>query len=185
MYFWVVGLLVILLQRFFFVFFFWFAKSWLLIFDNATDPAAISELLPVAPLNRSRRHHIIVTSRSQQWGAAQVVLDVLTADEARLFVRARLDHLPHCAAEPDTVVDQLAAEVGCLPLALALACACISHSAMPLTMARYTGLLQTAPMRALGEWKGVKPEYPHTVATTWTLSIQQLSDQALAVLGLF
>jgi hypothetical protein len=164
-------------------FFFRVAKGWLLIFDNATDPAAISELLPVAPLKHGRRHHIIVTSRSQQWGAAQIVLDVLSVDEARQFVRARLNHLPHCAAEPDSVVDQLAAEVGRLPLALALACAYISHSAMPLTMARYTGLLQTAPMRALGEWKGVKPEYPHTVATTWTLSIQQLSDQALAVLG--
>jgi hypothetical protein len=155
----------------------------LLSFDNATDPAAISELLPVAPLTHGRWHHIIVTSRSQQWGAVQVVLDVLTADEARQFVRARLDHLPHCAAEPDTVVDQLAAEVGHLPLALALACAYISHSAMPLTMARYTGLLQSEPMHALGGWKGMRPEYPHTVATTWTLSIQQLSDKALAVLG--
>ena len=154
------------------------------MFDNAGEPKSLKDLLPRSPLANRDRHHIILTSQSQHWGRALIPLGKLTPDEARLFVRTRLSTDPHCAAEPDDVVDQLAKEVGHLPLALALACAYIEHSSMPLTIAKYTALLQKAPMDVLGEWKGLPPDYPHTVATTWSLSIQQLSDQALAVLGL-
>ncbi len=157
------------------------------MFDNAGEPVSLKDLLPRSPLANRDRHHLILTSQSRHWGGALIPLGKLTVEEARLFVRTRLSTKPHCAAESDDVVDKLAKEVGHLPLALALACAYIEHfehSVMPLTIAKYTAQLQKAPMDVLGEWKGIPPDYPYTAATTWSLSIQQLSDQALAVLGL-
>jgi hypothetical protein len=38
-------------------------------------------------------------------------------------------------------------------------------------------------MHLLDAWARL-PDYPHTVASVWSLSIQQLSDRALALLGM-
>jgi hypothetical protein len=54
-------------------------SGWLLIFDNAPDPAAAAEFLPVAGGG-----HVLVTSRDPAWhGIAEpVAVDLLTSDEA-------------------------------------------------------------------------------------------------------
>ena len=84
---------------------------WLLVFDNAEDPAAIRQHLPGGP------GHVLITSRNRSWTG------VATPVEIDVFTRAESVHLlTHQATtltgqDADTIADRL----GDLPLAIAQA----------------------------------------------------------------
>jgi tetratricopeptide (TPR) repeat protein len=132
----------------------------LLVFDNATDPAALRPFLPAVGAAR-----VIITSNERSMGAlgADVPVEVFTEQEALAFLAQR-------TGSADTEGARLvAAELGYLPLALAQAAAVVAGQR--LSYGTYLGRL-----RALPVGKVLRPEeagqYPRGVAAAVLLSLE-------------
>ena len=97
--------------------------GWLLIFDNADATADIQPWLPPGPMPPGVPGHVIVTTRRGGFGAmGQVMdLDVIGLADAVRLLRSRVPDLGQETAE------QIAAELGRLPLALEQAAAYLGH----------------------------------------------------------
>jgi tetratricopeptide (TPR) repeat protein len=141
------------------------SSRWLLIFDNAEDPR---DLRPYWP---SGGGHVLVTSRNPVWRgiAATLCLDVLPREEAVAFLRRRLDR-------DDPSFAAAAEALGDLPLALEQAAGYLEET--DIGTAEYLKLLgeRTGDLLALGRPATTE----QTIATTWTLSLQRLREQAPA-----
>lgn len=95
--------------------------SWLLIFDNADNPAMLQEFLPI-----SNRGHILLTTRAQVMGtlAQGVEIEKMGQEEAMLFLLHRSRILPTNAGLSTAPLAELEAaraivqELDGLPLAL-------------------------------------------------------------------
>lgn len=87
--------------------------NWLLVFDNAADPADLRDLLP------GGAGHVLITSRNWNWAelAVSVEVGMLARAESVLLMTSRVPGL----ARADAV--RLSAVLGDLPLALAQAAA--------------------------------------------------------------
>ena len=109
---------------------------WLLVFDNAEDPAALSPYLP------GGTGHVIITSRNPDWGALARPVPVPEFDRAE-SVALLLDRAPGLDA-PDAVAGAL----GDLPLAVAQAAALLGETGW--TAARYLELLADRTDAVLG-----------------------------------
>jgi tetratricopeptide (TPR) repeat protein len=140
---------------------------WLLIFDNATTPHDLAPFRPPAGGG-----HLLVTSRNPAWGAmaTPLAVQVLPRAEAVAFLRARAGR----SDDPDA--EALAEALGDLPLALEQAGAYVeqTHS----TLGGYLKLFKTRAGELLR--LGGPVDYQHTVATTWTLALEQVRAQAAA-----
>ena len=146
-------------------------SDWLLIFDNADDPAVIRGFLP-----SGGGGNVLITSRLRNWtGVARTCpVEELTLQESAEYFRfsTGLDSLS---------VAELAEELGGLPLALAQAAGYIAVKNC--SVARYLELYRLAAQEVLAE--GPRPHgYPETVATTWLLHFRSLSGQAVDLLRL-
>ncbi|MFC8350766.1 FxSxx-COOH system tetratricopeptide repeat protein [Streptomyces sp. NPDC057280] len=88
-------------------------SRWLLIFDNAEDPAALAPFLPGGP------GHVLITSRNPLWTSYAVPVDVdtLSRTESVALLRAQ------GAVLTDADASSIAATLDDLPLALAQAAA--------------------------------------------------------------
>ncbi|MGI5292800.1 tetratricopeptide repeat protein [Nonomuraea polychroma] len=145
------------------------AKAWLaatdqpalLVFDNATDVAAVKAWCPATGATR-----VVITTRNRAFLHAYepVEVEVFTDVQAEAFLTARtgLD-------DPDGAA-RLAEELGYLPLALAQAAAVISR--LRLSYAAYLELLRAFPA---GEHLPAQPgdAYPAGTAEAILLSITQ------------
>src|SRR4051812_44671759 len=94
---------------------------WLLIFDNAERPADVADYRP------GGAGHVLITSRSPGWGAlgGRLEVDVLARAETVALLCARIPALD------GELADQLAAELGDLPLAAAQAAAYLEQTDLP------------------------------------------------------
>jgi tetratricopeptide (TPR) repeat protein len=132
----------------------------LLVFDNATDPRVLRPFLPAGGQAR-----VVITSNRQSVAALGlgVLVDVFTEAEALTFLAARTGLADAAGA------GALAAELGCLPLALAQAAAVIA--AQLLTYDTYLGRLRRLPAADLlvAEEAG---DYPQGVAAAVLLSVE-------------
>jgi hypothetical protein len=139
------------------------AGRWLLVFDNAEQPADVLGWLP------GGGGHVLITSRQQQWAdvAVPVEVDVLARAESVAMLQARVTAL----AETDA--DRLAAALGDLPLAVAQAAGYLPGSG--LSAAAYLQLLGTRTAEVLDLGKPVS--YPRSLAAATGLSVDQLADQ--------
>jgi tetratricopeptide (TPR) repeat protein len=142
-------------------------RRWILVFDNADDPA---ELLPYLPTGGGG--HILVTSRNQAWtqqGSALPV-DVFQRQESVEHLSRRA---PGLSAEE---ADRVALAVGDLPLAVEQAGAWLAETAAPIE--EYLRLLaeQTTAVLDLNQ----PADYPETVAATWNVSIARLKERSPA-----
>ena len=131
----------------------------LLVFDNATDPGLLRPFLPAGGGCR-----VIITSNQQSVASlgAGVPVDVFTEAEALTFLAARTGQADAAGAQ------ELAAELGLLPLALAQAAAVIA--AQHLSYGTYLDRLRrlpTADMLAAEE----AGDYPQGVAAAVLLSL--------------
>ena len=136
-------------------------SEWLVIFDNAPDPAAVAEFLPGAGGG-----HVLVTSRNSAWQgiADPVPVDLLPLGSAVELLLRRTGDLDEQAAA------QLAEALDRLPLALEQAAAYAATER--LRLARYLELFKErhAELLALG-----RPlAYQGTVDATFTLALDQL-----------
>lgn len=148
---------------------------WLLIYDNATDPAELTPYLP------GGTGHVIITSRSSSlaWSgiADATEVGVFSEEESEQLLKTRLQTLTRQQARA------IGVELGFLPLAIEQAGAWLQATGVPVR--EYVGLLDKELTRVLAE--ASSPDYPGSVATTWNLSfdkLRQSSPSAARVLQL-
>ncbi|MEV4080625.1 tetratricopeptide repeat protein [Nonomuraea fuscirosea] len=156
--------------------------GWLLIFDN------LEEIADIEPyLSRLAKGHLLITTRRdidwrQRIGVNPLRLDLLQRT-ASVALLAEL--IGPSATNEGERLDELAEQLGDLPLALTQAGAYINHTPQ-MTPARYLRLLRDAPARMLAAVPaGVDPA--QAMAKTWVLSRERLdtvSPLAVHLLGL-
>jgi Tfp pilus assembly protein PilF len=148
-------------------------RDWLVVFDNAEAPGDLAGMLPRGG------GHVLITSRTRQWGriAAQLDLEEFSRAESVAFMGTRSGRdEPAAAAE-------LAEELGDLPLALAQAAAYIDTRAV--TVHGYLDLYRDPALARRLRDEGLESEeYPASVARTWLLSMDQLSGERPAAVEL-
>jgi cellulose biosynthesis protein BcsQ/tetratricopeptide (TPR) repeat protein len=139
---------------------------WLLIFDNAEDPEALLEHIPGGP------GHVIVTSRNPAWASV--------ADPVDVNVFSRLESVEHLQRMVDGLTsdeaDQVAGELGDLPLAIEHAGAWLQATGMP--VAEYVALLEEELAATIDLSQAL--DYPRPVSATWRLSFELLLRQSPA-----
>jgi tetratricopeptide (TPR) repeat protein len=145
--------------------------TWLLIFDDAVEPAVVEPYLPY-----SSRGHILITSRYPDWGeiAASLRVTVLLKEEAVAFLLKRTRLNNRRAAE------QIVNLVDALPLALAQAGSYIAETACSLS--DYVKLFHTHQVEMLTH--GRLAHYPATATTTWDLAFRAVRQQMPAAADL-
>jgi hypothetical protein len=136
---------------------------WLLVFDNAEDPADIWPWLP------GGSGHVLITSREHRWTeiAVPVEVDVLARAESVAILQDRVAGLGAADA------DRLAAELGDLPLAVAQAAGFMAETGM--TAVEYLGLLATRAGQLLA--MGETGSYPQSLAVATALIADRLATE--------
>jgi molybdate-binding protein len=154
-------------------------KRWLLLCDNADkmEPRDLRASLPTSSQGR-----ILITSRNPNWRKLGGVLrlDVFTPTEATAFWQERLRlnqpaGLDQSRRLVQSELDQLAHELGYLPLALEQAAAYIDQNQA--SAADYLRLFQT---RRRELWATIEPpdDYHATIATTWDIGFAEARQTA-------
>jgi tetratricopeptide (TPR) repeat protein/DNA-binding XRE family transcriptional regulator len=153
-------------------------QVWLLIFDNVDDIALVKEFLPT-----KGNGAVLLTTRLQAVGThiRKIDLDTLTLEEGIQFFQARVG----IGGEPGSKVlseterqaaEQLYTLLGGLPLALEQAAAYMEERKC--SLADYVPLYEK--QRAIFLTRRPNPvdpeDYPHSVATTWLVSFQQVEQ---------
>ena len=136
---------------------------WLLVFDNAENPADIAGWLPGGG-------HVLITSRERAWAeiAAPVEVDMLARAESVAILAARVTGLGTAEA------DRLAAELGDLPLAVAQAAGFMAETGMP--AAGYLKLLWTQAGMLLDQ-APAGSSYPRSLAAATRLAADRLDGE--------
>jgi hypothetical protein len=147
-----------------------FPADWLLVFDNAPDQEAVRHFMP--PAGRGR---VLITSQSAAWPHGQAVeVPVLGTTVAAGFLVNRTGDADEQAAE------DLAGELGGLPLALEQAAAYIQATGITLTQYLSVFRGRRTDLLARGQASG----HPADVAATLGLAASRLGDEAPAAAGL-
>jgi hypothetical protein len=153
---------------------------WLLVFDNAGDQGALRPWLPDGP------GHVLITSRRRDWLALgrAFEVDVLARPEAIALLRRRLPTTSHPLA------DEVAAELGDLPLALEQAAAHVD--AAGLTAAGYLARFRSQRRKTLARGEDLWHRGAHdrvdrahrgTVAVLWGVTLERLEPEAADLLS--
>jgi hypothetical protein len=134
---------------------------WLVIFDNAEDPAALRAWLPEGP------GRALVTSRNPRWREVAAIreVDVFARPESVKLLREQAPTLNKADAHA------IANAVGDLPLALAQAAGVISGG---LTAAQYRTALQSEVAALLDS--GVPATYSASLAATVRIALNRADD---------
>jgi tetratricopeptide (TPR) repeat protein len=134
---------------------------WLLVFDNAEDPRALSRLLPEGP------GQVLITSRNPAWRgiAATVGVREFTRVESIALIRRLAPGLTELAA------DRVAEAVGDLPLAVEQAGSLLADTGMAID--KYLRLLAERAQDVLDHDPG--GVYPLSVAASWAVAFDRLA----------
>jgi tetratricopeptide (TPR) repeat protein len=145
---------------------------WLLVFDNAEDPADVRSWLP------GGGGHVLITSRVRSWAeiAVAVEVDVLARAESMAILAGRV------AGLGDADADRVAARLGDLPLAVAQAAGFMAETGMP--AGQYLDLLRTQAGKLLDQ-ASPGSSYPRSLAAATRLAVDRLEaeDPAAAQLA--
>ncbi|WP_344599441.1 tetratricopeptide repeat protein [Streptomyces glaucus] len=125
-------------------------RRWLVVLDDISDPVAVRQWWPDSG---SGRGWVLATSRREDaqlsgQGRALVRIGLYTDAEARAYLKRRLTDASHAHLHDPDRADEIAAELGHLPLALGHAAAYLINKRC--TMADYLALLRDTGSR-LGE----------------------------------
>ena len=134
---------------------------WLVVFDNAEDPRALSQFLPEGP------GQVLITSRNPAWRGIAAMVGV------REFTRAEsITLLRRLAAElTDDEADRVADAVGDLPLAVEQAGSLLADTG--LAVDKYLLLLGERAQDVLDHDPG--GVYPQSVAASWAVAFDRLA----------
>ncbi len=149
--------------------------DWLLILDNADDLALLPEFLPPAPGG-----HLLLTTRAAATGrlAYRIEVETLSPEQGAFLLLRRAGKLPPEAAlvqasEPEiTLAMQLSEEPGGLPLAIDQAGAYLEETRTDVLS--YRQLFEQHRAELLRRRGAFAHDYPASVATTWSLSFEQV-----------
>jgi len=152
-------------------------SHWLLIFDNVEDLAAAEAFIP-----RSGQGHILLTTRAQALGgiAQSINIEKMEAETGALLLLRRGHVIPlQASLDAATSIDRsLAIETAQLldglPLALDQAGAYIRET--PCTLPEYLACYRVRSVELLKERGSFNPDYPESVATTWSLSFEKVAQ---------
>jgi tetratricopeptide (TPR) repeat protein len=157
----------------------WFAEhtDWLLIFDNADDLAMVQSYLPLGS-----KGHVLLTTRAHATGriAKRIEVQKMESDEGALFLLHRAKIL-----DADTPIDaasrtdqntarKIVEAMDGLPLALEQAGAYIEETECGLQ--GYVRLYRVRGVKLLKEHGEYIPDHPRPVATTWSLSFENVEQ---------
>jgi tetratricopeptide (TPR) repeat protein len=152
--------------------------GWLLVLDNADDPAVVKECLP-SPL----KGHIILTTRAQILGrlAQRIEIEKMGLEEGTRFLLHRANIIAASDASLDTVsskdiakAKEIVQTLDGLPLALEQAAAYIEENECGLA-----GYLQRYQIQRnlLFQYRGdFISEHPEPISTTWKLSFSNVEQ---------
>jgi tetratricopeptide (TPR) repeat protein len=143
---------------------------WLLIYDNAEDPAALSPFLP------GGYGHVLITSRNPDWQelATPLPVDVFLPAESSALLRARVPRLTEQEA------GQIAQALEHLPLAVTQAAAYLAETGV--TARDYLKLLDERVGQILA--RGTPRTYRVSFAASWHLAFDHLATEHPAALEL-
>ncbi|HMB06043.1 MAG TPA: SEFIR domain-containing protein, partial [Isosphaeraceae bacterium] len=155
--------------------------GYLLILDNADDPALVKPYLPPDP-----RGHVLLTSRAHNFDVLGVRkpigVPVMTPDEALEFLLKRTGREESLDSAEQDAARTLAEELGYLPLALEQAAAYMKEHEE--TFSVYLDVYREERLKLLDEMGPVAGEYPETVRTTWTRSFDAVAAASPASITL-
>jgi tetratricopeptide (TPR) repeat protein len=135
--------------------------GWLIIFDNAEDPAALYEWVPSGP------GHVLITSRNPAWDdlATPLAIDVFTRGESISMLESLAPTVSRSEA------DELAQALGDLPLALAQAAGVLAETGMQ--VAEYRSELNRHAGQVMADGKPAR--YGRSLAAAVTIAKRQLA----------
>jgi tetratricopeptide (TPR) repeat protein len=150
-------------------------RNWLLILDNADDLEMVSAFIPPA-----FGGHSLLTTRAQAMGrlAHRIELEQMEPEEGALFLLRRAgiimesDVLDKTSDAERKKAKEISQEMDGLPLALDQAGAYIEETSCGL--ADYLDLYQKHGSALLKRRGGLVADHPKPVATTWSLSFEQV-----------
>ena len=160
----------------------WLADNgnWLLVFDNADDPALLEGYM-----NPAYQGHILITSRADHFDMLNITaparLEVLPPEDALAFLLKRAECTNPSEAQRDAA-RAVAERLGYFPLALEQAGAFVL--ARRCSFADYLAEYENKGVALLGEQGRVIGEYPNTVLTTWAVNFAQVEEKSPAAAGL-
>lgn len=165
-------------------------SGWLLILDNVDTPEALSAVTSV--LARTDGGHVLITSRLSNWptGITLIELDVLSIEASVDFLLERTAVSPdsptarHRRITDGDAVDATALAIYLDGLALALEQAGAYICQHGSSFREYLELLERTERMALAWFDPQAMAYPKSVAVTWQASVDQLYDNARALLRL-
>jgi len=148
---------------------------WLLIFDNADDLTFVRNF--IVP---GFRGHILLTTRAQALGriAHRLDVEIMSPETSALFLLRRAGLLGLDASLDDVSVKErelafeLVHELGGLPLALDQAGAYMEET--PTSLAGYLDVYHQERSVLLTRRGGLIEDHPESVATTWSLSFEEV-----------
>ncbi len=165
----------------------WFAENtnWLLILDNADNLETVHDFLPTG----SNGHIILTTRASATRGiAALLEVDKMDKEEGMLLLLrcAKVlnpeEPIEHATPEQQTNAKAIVDGLDSLPLALDQAGAFIEETGCNLT--EYLAFYQVHRKELLRRRGTLSIDYPESVATTWSLSFQQVEQANPSAAGL-
>jgi hypothetical protein len=160
-------------------------EGWLLILDNADDLEMVSDFMPIGDTG-----HLLLTTRAQFTGTIANSIEVEKMERAEgillLLRRAKLlaagDPIEQAKETDRSLAETLVAELDGLPLALDQAGAYIEETGSNLS--GYLELYRIRRKDLLGRRSKLRTDHPEPVATTWSLSFQQVELQSPAAADL-
>jgi tetratricopeptide (TPR) repeat protein len=158
-------------------------SRWLLIVDNADDLAIVQDYLP-----EGNEGHILFTTRAQAMSglARKIDLDTMETEEGAVLLLRRASLIPPGATLESvltadrTLARDIVEAMGGLPLALDQAGAYLEETGESLS--NYLSIYRQERTALLNRRGGSLPHHPESVATTWSLALQQVArDQPAAI----
>ncbi|KUM83169.1 hypothetical protein AQI94_37570 [Streptomyces pseudovenezuelae] len=138
--------------------------DWLLVFDNAESPDAVSQFLPA-----SGTGNVLITSRNPQWAALArpLEVDVFQREESKSLLKVRGREID------DENADRLAEALGDLPMAIEQAAAW--HAETGMRVEEYLRLLDEKQIDLL---QGTAPtDGGHPAIAAWNISLDELESR--------
>ncbi len=155
--------------------------GYLLILDNADDPALVKPYLPPDP-----KGHVLLTSRAHNFDVLGVrkpiEVPVMTPAEAMEFLLKRTSREGPLDPAEQGAAQTLASELGYLPLALEQAAAYMVEHEEPFSV--YLTAYRDMRLKLLDKMRPVTGEYIETVRTTWKRSFDAVAKASPASIAL-
>jgi len=159
---------------------------WLFIIDNLDDITVAKSLLPSGNIN----NHVLITTRNSNCigiPALGYAVDVLSVEQAAEILLRRIT-IEETVRSKEEIKEatKIVKELGCLPLAIEQAAGYIREACK--SILQFLPIYRKGKSHLLARSPAGNSIYPHSVATTWLVSVTRLEKyhpDAVSLLYLF